>query len=482
MKKEFTANILFLIAINIVVKPFYALAIDTTVQNVVGPESYGLFLALFNFTYIQQIFADLGIQNYNNRTISQDRTSLSDLLPKILGSKIIFTLFFVGIILITSTLFGYGKHLNEILVWIIATQASLSFLLYLRTNISGMGKYFTDSIFSVIDKLILIFILVYLLWIRTPDGGFEISHFVKAQFFSVFSTLIICFLYIHRKIQAISIRIQFSFIRKIFIKSLPYATLVLLMGAYSRLDTIMLEQLMNDNALEAGKYAASFRLYDTYNNFSFLFAVLLLPMFSKMIAEGEKVDILVNWTFRLLSLGSIYLIVLSYFFGVEILNIFYNREIDESYQWSFFFLILSTLPLSLNYVYGSLLTANGELQLLNFIAIGGFLINLILNFALIPYYGAPGAALTTLITQGGVLIFQINGAKRSFKLQLPLSIILKLSIIMIIGIAFTFIMRDKFDLGFGLIFWILTGAFILMAFLLKLIRKEDLMMADLLKK
>lgn len=482
MKKEFTANILFLIAINIVVKPFYSLAIDTTVQDTVGPESYGLFLALFNFTYIQQIFADLGIQNYNNRTISQDRTLLPDLLPKILGSKIIFTVGFIAVTLGTATIFGYLKHLNEILVWVILTQASLSFLLYLRTNISGMGKYFTDSIFSIIDKLILIIILGYLLWIEAPDNGFQITHFVKAQFISVFITLIICIIYLQSKINPIKISINFTFIKEVLVKSLPYATLVLLMGAYSRLDAIMLERLLDDNALEAGKYAASFRLYDTYNNFSFLFAVLLLPMFSRMIADGERVNYLVNWTLRILCLGSIFLIILSYFFGTEILGIFFDRELDQSYTWSFFFLILSTLPLSLNYIYGSLLTANGELKLLNIIAIGGFVVNLILNFILIPSYGAPGAALTTLVTQGGVLIFQILGARRSFKLQIPVDLLAKLAGITIAGTAAILALNLYTSLGFGPIFWIFFVLFLLMAFLLKLIRIEDLVLGDLMNK
>ena len=159
MKKEFTANILFLVAINLVIKPFYALAIDTSVQNEVGAESYGIYLALFNFVYIQQIFADLGVQNYNNRKISRNPGLLKELLPKILGSKLLFTVLFAAIVILTSFIFNYDQYINEILVWIISTQAALSFLLYCRTNISGVGKYFADSIFSVIDKLLLILIM-----------------------------------------------------------------------------------------------------------------------------------------------------------------------------------------------------------------------------------------------------------------------------------------------------------------------------------
>ncbi len=474
MKKEFTANLLFLIGINLVIKPFYALAIDTTVQNKVGPEEYGLFLALFNFVYIQQIFADLGIQNYNNRNISRFPEQLKDLLPKILGSKVLFTLGFILVVGISSWFFNYSKYLNEILVWIIGTQASLSFLLYCRTNISGIGKYYTDSFFSVLDKLILIIWLSYLLWFNNSPQNFEIIDFVKAQFYSVSTSLMICLIYTHFKINKISFNLDLKFTSSLLKQSLPYATLVLLMAGYSRIDGIMLEQLLNDNALEAGKYASSFRLYDTFNNFTFLFAVLLLPMFSKMIIKKESVNALVIWSFSLLSLASILIIIISYIEGDMLLSFFYDRMIDNSYTESLLWLMIAGLPLSLNYIYGTLLTANGNLKLLNKIAIGGFAMNVGLNWLLIPKFGAPGAAFATMITQSLVLIFQLKFATQIFKLNIPGNIWFRLLIMLGIAFVMVYTTRNFFGLSLWLGIMISTLVYILMAFLLKLIKIEDI--------
>ena len=39
---------------------------------------------------------------------------------------------------------------------------------------------------------------------------------------------------------------------------------------------------------QAGVYAQSFRLLDAGQNFAFLFSVLLLPLFSKMIKDGKS--------------------------------------------------------------------------------------------------------------------------------------------------------------------------------------------------
>jgi len=42
MKREFSTNLILLVAINLVVKPLYIFGIDRTVQNEVGTEVYGL--------------------------------------------------------------------------------------------------------------------------------------------------------------------------------------------------------------------------------------------------------------------------------------------------------------------------------------------------------------------------------------------------------------------------------------------------------
>ena len=50
-------------------------------------------------------------------------------------------------------------------------------------------------------------------------------------------------------------------------------------------------------------------------------------------------------------------------------------------------------------IFGTFLTAKGDLRFLNILSIGGIVLNFGLNYALIPTYGAEGAAIATLGTQ-----------------------------------------------------------------------------------
>ena len=65
------------------------------------------------------------------------------------------------------------------------------------------------------------------------------------------------------------------------------------------------------------------------------------------------------------------------------------------------------LFISCTYVFGTLLTANGNLKLLNQIAFLGMLLNIVLNYFLIHAEGAFGASISSFLTQSITALIQI---------------------------------------------------------------------------
>ena len=61
MRKTFVTNLLLLLFLNLLVKPFYIFGIDRTVQNVVGTEVYGLYAAMFSLSIIFNIILNIFI-------------------------------------------------------------------------------------------------------------------------------------------------------------------------------------------------------------------------------------------------------------------------------------------------------------------------------------------------------------------------------------------------------------------------------------
>ena len=126
---------------------------------------------------------------------------------------------------------------------------------------------------------------------------------------------------------------------------------------------------------------------DAANQIGVLFATLLLPMFANMIINNQKLDELVKLSFSLLFVPASIVAVFSYFFSTQLMDILYNSNTLESAQ-VLGVLMTCFVAIASTYVFGTLLTANGSLRVLNKLAIAGVFLNLVLNLILIPYYQA----------------------------------------------------------------------------------------------
>ena len=167
----------------------------------------------------------------------------------------------------------------------------------------------------------------------------------------------------------------------------------------------MLERMLPEGDYFAGIYARGFRLFEAGNMIGYLFAVLLLPIFSKSFAMKRAMDNILDHAFRLMLFGSTIALFCSWFWAESILNLIYTEDILPSIG-PFQVLMTSFFFLMLGHLWSTLLTAHGSLKSLNMIAIVAVVVNIILNFTLIPEYTALGSAVASLITQALAVTLQ----------------------------------------------------------------------------
>ena len=434
MKKEFLINIGFLISINLLIKPFYIFGIDRTVQNVVGSEIYGIYAALLSLTYLFQIINDFGIQNYNNRNIAQYNQLLSKYFPNIILTKALLSIVYLCVIFVVAFLLGYDQLRFEWLIFLSINQILVSFIFYLRSNISGLGKYRTDSIVSVLDKLLMILICSVLLWAPAFSQNFRIEWFIYAQTVSFLIAALVAYLIIFPHLKRVNWQFKKEFLVLIIKKSYPYAFVIFLMGLYTRIDQVMIDRLLPDGAVETGIYAAAYRILDASNMIGFLFAGLLLPMFAKMIKEKENVEELVWLSFRLIMLITVVVSAACFFYRNELMDLMY-REATEYWGDILGILMFTFIAVGTSYIFGTLLTANASMRKLNIIAFAGVILNIVLNFVLITKFKAYGASVATLITQSLVCIAQVWIAIKLFKMKIPSEMLAKLLIFVVLTLV-----------------------------------------------
>jgi len=427
-----------LVFINLLIKPFYIFGIDRTIQNRVGEEAYGLYATLFGFAFLMQIINDLGIQNYNNRTISQSPELAKEYLPNLLTLKGLLSIGYISLVFLTGLYTGYAIDYPVFLLAVACIHLLNSLLLYLRSNISGLGYYKTDSIISSLDKSILIIFCGILLWGNVSDATFQIEWFIYAQIASLLITCIIAFVVIYQKLKQIRLRFDPVFWKKILKESYPYALVIFLMTVYSRIDIVMIQQMLNEGEKEAGIYVAAYRLLDAFNMVGFLFAGLLLPMFARMLKKREAINSLVQLSLQLVWSGAITIAVVSFFYCDEIMSLLYD-DATPYYGSVMRYLILSFIAMSGTYIYGTLLTANGSMLKMNKVFIITIAFNIVLNFFLIPNSKCEGPAIATLATQFFALFAQILIAQKEIALKTDLKLIARITLFTISCIIVSYI-------------------------------------------
>ncbi len=486
MQKKFLKNLVLLIFLNLLVKPLWIFGIDRQVQNLVGPEEYGLYFTILNFSFLFFIFLDLGITNFNNRNIAQNNQLLSKHLAGIGTMKMLLGFVYALVIFVVAWFNKYDCRAFYLLAWIGFNQFLLSFILYLRSNLNGLLLFKTDSIISILDRLLMIFICGFLLWTGWFDATFSIEWFVYGQTAAYVVTMLIALTAVLNKAGKLRFNWNLPFFIMIIKKSLPFASLVLLMSFYNRIDPVLIQRILGGDLgyEQSGVYSQAFRLLDAGQNFAYLFAVLLLPLFAKMIANNQNVEHLVKLSFSMLVAGTLILAISLSSYSHEIMQLMYHQMPEESAvhyglrieQSAVIFSVLmySFVAISSNYVFGTLLTANNNMKLLNLVALGGVVINMGLNFYLIPIFQSVGSAYAGMSAQVFSAIFQLVLAWRLFGFRLNYSLIIRFLVLALFLAGGAFLVKNNLEVSWKVGLLILLTGGLTTSIVLRLLNLREL--------
>ena len=450
MKKKFLSNLILVLVLNIVIKPFYILGIDAEILKITeqnSPGSYGTYFSLLSLAFIFNIILDMGVNNFNTRNIAQNNQLLQKHFSKIFSLKLILSIFYISILFIVGLIFNFSFQEMKWLIIIGFNQILVALILFIRSNMSALLLFKKDSVLSVTDRLILIFFCGYFIWSIGDDSIITIDFFILSQTIAYLITLIAGFLLLVKHSKFPKLKWDQLFFKMIVKKSLPYALLIFLMSVYYYSDVVMVERIRGN--IEVANYAHGYRFFMAFNMLGYLFAGLLLPIFSKLIKEKKSV-VPVSWlSFKLIYFFALIICVIVWTYKVEIIH--WRYEINgssllhssETFGW----LIISFIAVSCNYIFGTLLTAKGSMKQLNILAVFGILINISLNLLLIPDKGSSGAAFASAFTQFFILAFQIALCYKIFNFKSSLLSIIQISSFSLLFILLVYTIENNLNIN-----------------------------------
>lgn len=353
-----------------------------------GPTEYGELSFGISFVYFFLVISMLGMEPIIVREIIKNPHQTN----KIISTSIILRLFFGTIMFITSVfiafyLYGWSKFffifvISFQLFFQVADVFGSFFLAKVQSKYVVISKN-TGFIISSILKLALIFFNVSLL---------VFAYAILVEFFITFILLI----YFYNRS---SLKFKFSYFEKSLARQLLISSSPLILSSvfyvvYTKLDIIMIKFLSNSE--QVGYYAVANKLSEVW----FFIPTIIINSFYAEIIElrnnnYKKFKKKILELMTVLSFLSLIMIIFFLFFSEKTIVYLYGQEYISSVS-IFNIHIWSCLIVFSAVVSGVWYVAN-DLQKYTFYRTGiGALVNITLNFILIPIYGGLGAAYATL--------------------------------------------------------------------------------------
>ena len=212
-----------------------------------------------------------------------------------------------------------------------------------------------------------------------------------------------------------------SIFTRIDVQMIQWLSVSRLEGVADILDADSIKSQLAAGYAEIGLYTRGYRLLDAGLIFSALLSTQLLPLFSKRLATGDDNGEVIWMSFRLVLWVSLGAAMGAWFYGEPLINWLYHGQMElgatltqngvdvpQAMVYSgeilnaamiFKVLMLAFVPMSLVHVFGTFVTASGQMKWLASLAFVCVGINIAFNYIEIPKVGALGAATGCLITQ-----------------------------------------------------------------------------------
>ncbi|RDC63331.1 hypothetical protein AHMF7616_01934 [Adhaeribacter pallidiroseus] len=408
--------------LNLLVKPLW-LVLENKVQNQIGHKAFGTFAALFSFTFLFTALSDLGIYHYFTKQTAATPSFMKVHLPIILPFKTLISFVFPFIMVLAGWLIGYRLPELYYLVLIGFVFTFTQFTLFLRGVLQAHQLFNLDSVMSVLERFLLLFLVGVLLYY-----GITLETFVYARLASVLLAFGILYFIFRRTFGAFPAKWQPRQFMQLVKLSFPFAVINLVYGINEKIDMVMLERLATSQ--EAGIYAGAYRWVDAVMMYVWTVLPIFFAKFARHQREPQEQQKLLHFGQVMVSVPLIFVSVFVFFYGEKLFWQFSNSSAAEMQVMLLNLKILFANVLVHGFfaIYSTVLTSsNWEVTVSKLVAVS-IVVNVMLNFIFIPVYGSLAASCNTFISAALVSGGYLWLLQPKIGIAVPIWLILKLAL------------------------------------------------------
>lgn len=352
----------------------------------------GIFTLALTYLGIFYLLADFGFNAHVLKRVTNSSESLTKEWDKLFGARIFWSL-----ILIFLAIFS-------LLFWPFATKEFSQSILYGSVAILGSGVFVTCNLIfqskhrydlSVLASSIgTIAGLAFYLWVSESNPSIALLLLGQTLTWIIISLL--CLAFTKKYVTSLVPTFELSYIKKLFKESWPIAATLALNVVYFRIDTFLLAYYRNIS--DVGVYNVAYSVFQSALVIPTFIMNAYYPLMLKSLSKIRLVGVI------LLGL-SVFVTLLTYYLSPWIIQLLTGGNFIGSVQ-SLRILSLSFPAFFVSALLMWLLVTQGKYKQMLFIYLIGLLINLLMNFILIPQYSFIGASTTTVVSEYLILLMQ----------------------------------------------------------------------------
>jgi O-antigen/teichoic acid export membrane protein len=389
--QRFAKNVSFLYAAN-VINRILNLVLFIYIARYLGDTGLGQYSFILAFVGLFSIIHTFGFNPIISRSVARDKEKASTYVSNVvilrMGLFVITTL----LIAVSINLLGYPQRIVKLVYLYMIASYLTSISTAFRALFIAYEKMEYEAFLTTANRLITvpltILALVY---------GYGLEGAIAVLLLSgVFDFLISLFI-ANTRIKRIKFELDIGLCRKLFALAMPFVFLGVFNTIYHSVDIVMLSKIAGDSA--TGWYNAAYRLLNALLFVPAVFMGALFPVMSRFFASSRDSLVLAyRKSFQYLLMLALPLAV-----GVTLLadriiiriygDVFVNSiAVLQILAWSTALVFLNNVFLT------TLMSINRERTNTKILA-SGVILNVVLNFLLIPKYLHIGASIATLVAE-----------------------------------------------------------------------------------
>lgn len=380
------------------------------VARMISVEDFGKYTFALSFTTLFAVFIDLGLTQALIREVAKFKEKGTVYLAGTLFLKFLLSIVVYGAVVVVINWLGYPEETKNLVyisgIMMVLDQLTLSFWGIFR----GFQNLKLESISVVINQCVIVltgfFVLLMMKKFNLPLPYLMIPFLAGSTFSLFFSSWCV-----RKKISgAFQWLVDWKTIKTLFLIALPFALIAIFSRIYGNLDSVILSKLVGDRAV--GLYSAAMKLPFALQFIPAALAAAIFPAFTaSFVSDKEKLKNTFERVMKVLIVVVLPISAGTIMLAQPIVSLFYSVKYLEAVT-SLEVLMAGLIFVFLNFPLGSLL--NGcEKQVTNTVLVAcTMVLNIILNFILIPRYSFLGASIAFLLSHTSLFVASMFVAKK----------------------------------------------------------------------